>query len=132
LEKYEKDVFQLADTRCRRPEKVDLKRHPAKKNRLLIGRITNKQCWGSLTFWLRIQTRGLTNLDPAPNPDRGLFFSDFKDAQKNFHIFFLQLTLSLVLNFFLLKFCAKILFCNHYFSLLNTFMRKGKDLDPDL
>ncbi len=32
---------------------------------------------------------------------------------------------------FLLKFCVKILFCNHYFSQLNTFMRKGKDPDPD-
>ncbi len=26
---------------------------------------------------------------------------------------------------------AKILFGKHYFSLLNTFMRKGKDPDPD-
>jgi hypothetical protein len=32
---------------------------------------------------------------------------------------------------FLLKFCVKILFCKHYFSPLNTFMRKGKDPDPD-
>ncbi len=32
---------------------------------------------------------------------------------------------------FLLKFCVKILFCNHYFSPLNTFMRKGEDPDPD-
>ncbi len=31
---------------------------------------------------------------------------------------------------FLLKLCIKILFCKHYFSPLNTFMRKGKD--PDL
>ncbi len=31
-----------------------------------------------------------------------------------------------------LKFCVKILFCKHYFSPLNTFMRKGKDRDPDL
>ncbi len=30
------------------------------------------------------------------------------------------------------KFCAKILFCKHYFSPLNTFMRKGKDPDPYL
>jgi hypothetical protein len=28
---------------------------------------------------------------------------------------------------FLVKFCVKILFCRHYFSPLNTFMRKGKD-----
>ncbi len=32
---------------------------------------------------------------------------------------------------FLLKFCIKILWCRHYFSPLNTFMRKGKDPDPD-
>jgi hypothetical protein len=30
----------------------------------------------------------------------------------------------------LLKF-VKILFCRHYFSLLNIFMRKGKDPEPD-
>ncbi len=28
---------------------------------------------------------------------------------------------------YLLKCCAKILFCGHYFSPLSTFMRKGKD-----
>jgi hypothetical protein len=33
---------------------------------------------------------------------------------------------------FLLKFCVKILFCRHYFSTLNTFLRKGKDPEPDL
>ncbi len=27
-------------------------------------------------------------------------------------------------------FCIKILFCNHYYSPLNTFMRKGKDPEP--
>ncbi len=32
----------------------------------------------------------------------------------------------------LLKFCVKILFCKHYVSPLNTFMRKGKDPDPEL
>jgi hypothetical protein len=31
----------------------------------------------------------------------------------------------------LLKFCVKILFFKHYFSPLNTFMKKGKDLEPD-
>jgi hypothetical protein len=28
-------------------------------------------------------------------------------------------------------FCIEILFCYHYFSPLNTFMRKEKDSDPD-
>jgi hypothetical protein len=70
-----------------------------------------------------------------PDPDPIPFFSDFKDVKKLFfflHIFsynqahYLQ---SQKLNF-LLKYCVKILFCNHYFSQLNTFMRKGKDPDP--
>jgi hypothetical protein len=33
--------------------------------------------------------------------------------------------------YILLTFSVKILFCRHYFSPLNTFMRKGKDPDPD-
>jgi|LakMenE18May11ns_1017448.scaffolds.fasta_scaffold6688160_1 hypothetical protein len=28
-------------------------------------------------------------------------------------------------------FIVKILFCKHYFSLLNTFIRNGKDLESD-
>jgi hypothetical protein len=31
----------------------------------------------------------------------------------------------------MLKFCIKVLFWKHYFSLFNTFMRKGKDPYPD-
>ncbi len=68
--------------------------------------------------------------DPAPAPDPTPFLSDFKDAKKNFflHIFFLfslpARTLSSVLKIkFFAKFCVKILFCKHYYSLLNTFMR---------
>jgi hypothetical protein len=34
-------------------------------------------------------------------------------------------------KFFARKFLFKILLCNHYFSPLNTFMKKGKNLDPD-
>ncbi len=54
--------------------------------------------------------------DPDPTPDPTPFFIDFMDAKNIFFIFFLL-----------------TLFCMHYFSLLNTFMRKGKDweLDPD-
>jgi hypothetical protein len=37
-----------------------------------------------------------------------------------------------VKNLFLIKCCVKILFCKHYFSSLNTLMRKGKDPDPYL
>ncbi len=51
--------------------------------------------------------------------------------KKFFSIFFYTSpagTLSSVLNFFyfFLKFCVKILVCKHYFSPLNTFMRKGR------
>jgi hypothetical protein len=72
--------------------------------------------------------------------DPPLFFYDFKDAKKNIfpsHFISDNLptgTLSSFMNIlFLLKFCVKMLFCRHYFSPLNTFMRKGKDpeLDPD-
>ena len=34
-------------------------------------------------------------------------------------------------NKFFAKFCVKILFCRHYFSPLNTFMRKGKGPNPE-
>jgi hypothetical protein len=45
-------------------------------------------------------------MDPDPTP----FFIDFKDAK---------------------KVCVNILFCKHYFDPLNTFMRQGKDPEPD-
>jgi hypothetical protein len=78
----------------------------------------------------------LTDLDSAPDPTP--FFSEFKDTRKYFFspYFFLQLTrrhiiFSLKNLFFLLKFCVEIIFCKHYRSPLNTFMRKGKDPDGD-
>jgi hypothetical protein len=62
--------------------------------------------------------------DPDPTPDPTPFFSDFKDANLPSGI------LSSVLK---IKFFAKkVLFCKHYFSPLDTFMRKGKDPDPYL
>ncbi len=74
-------------------------------------------------------------LDPDPTPDPTFFFIDFKDATKKiiFTHFFLIICpqvhhLQSKKCNFLLKFCVKlkVLFCRHYFSLLNTFMRKGK------
>jgi hypothetical protein len=73
-------------------------------------------------------------MDPDPTP----FFSNFKDANKKYflNLFFL-ITCSQAACpqsskfYFFLKFCVKILFCKHYFSPLNTFMRKVKDPDPD-
>ncbi len=65
--------------------------------------------------------------DPDPTP----LFSDFKDA-----IFFSYnlpagtYIRSLIYSF-KDKFCVKILFSKHNFSPLNTFMRKGKDPNPD-
>ncbi len=64
--------------------------------------------------------------DPAldPDPDPTSFFIDFKYVKQAHHL------QSKKFNF-LLKFCVKILFCRHYFSPLNTSMRKGKVPQPD-
>ncbi len=72
----------------------------------------------------------LTVIDPDPTP----FFIDFKDTRKIifFHIFSFNLpagTLSSVLKI-LPKNLATIFFCKHFFSPLNTFIRKWKDPDP--
>jgi hypothetical protein len=65
--------------------------------------------------YLRLMDPYLRLMDRDSTP----FFSDFKSFQfKKFD--------------FLLKFCVKILFGKHYFSPLNTFVRKGKDPDPGL
>jgi hypothetical protein len=70
------------------------------------------------------------DLDPAPNstPDPTTFFSDFLDAKKKIFIFF---SYNLPTGTSSSDFCVKILFFRHYFSPLNTFMRKGNDPDPD-
>ncbi len=65
------------------------------------------------------------------NSGSGSFFIDFKDAKKYLFSFFFLIACpayqlqSKKLNF-LLKLCFKILFCRHYFSPLNTFIRKRK------
>ena len=75
---------------------------------------------------------------PDPTPDPTYFSIDFKDAKGNiFFILFLiichQAHHLQSKNFYLLlKFSVKILFCRHFFSPLNTSMRKGKDPDPYL
>jgi hypothetical protein len=75
-------------------------------------------------------------MDPDPTLDPTPFFIDFKDAkEKKIFIFFshnLQQAHHLQSKKFnfLLKFCVKFLFCRHYFSPLNTLMRKRKDPDP--
>ncbi len=74
--------------------------------------------------------------DPDPTPDPTLLFSLILRIQKKFSYFFLitcpqaHHLQSEKFNF-LLEFCVKILFCRHYLSQLNTFVRKGKDLEPD-
>ncbi len=77
------------------------------------------------------------DLDPDPTQDPTPFFSDFKDAKKKNSYFFLKTYpqahyLQHKKFNFLLKFCVEILICKHYYSLLSTFMRKGKDPEPDL
>jgi hypothetical protein len=71
--------------------------------------------------------------DPTPTP----IYSDLKNAKKdNFFIFFSYNltagTLSSVLKIriFFQNYVLKFLFCKHYFSPLNTFMRKAKDPEP--
>jgi hypothetical protein len=96
------------------------------------------QCWESVTFCCGSGSGSpdpyLSLMDPDPTPDSTSFFIDFKDAKKKNFIFFsynfLTGTSSSIFNF-LPKFFDKILFCRHYISLLNTSMRKGKDLEPD-
>ncbi len=97
------------------------------------------QSWWSVTFWCGSGSGSadpylwLMGPDPDPTPDPTPFVSDSKNKKKNpFFSYNLPAgTLSSVLKiFFLLNFCFKILFCKHFFSPLNIFMRKGKDPDP--
>ncbi len=100
-----------------------------------------RQCWGSVTFWCGSGSPDpyLWLMDPAPDPtpDPTYFFNDFKDAKNNiFFILFLiicqqaHLLQSKKCYFLRKKFCVRILFCRHFFSPLNTSLRKGKDPDP--
>jgi len=71
-------------------------------------------------------------MDPDPTPDPTPFFIDLKDAKK-YLFFFIFFSYNLPTGTssqpkkinFLLK------FCRHYLSTLNTFMRKGKDPEPN-
>jgi hypothetical protein len=71
---------------------------------------------------------------PTPDPTTSLILRMLK--KYFFSYFFLIICpqahhlQSTKLNF-LLKFCVNIFICRHYFSPLNTFMRKGKDPDPE-
>jgi hypothetical protein len=69
-----------------------------------------------------------------PDPDPTPFFNDFKVAEKI--VFFIVFSFNLPsgilssvlkIKFFAKKFCDTNLFCKHYFSLLDTFMRERKD-----
>jgi hypothetical protein len=69
-------------------------------------------------------------MDADPTP----FFRDFYGEIFFHRLFSYNLTagtLSSVVIKFFAKFGVKMLFCKQYFSPLNTFMRKGKDPDPD-
>jgi hypothetical protein len=74
--------------------------------------------------------------DPDPTPDPTPFVIDLKDTKILFSYFFFitcpQAHRLQAEKFnFLLEFCVQILFCRHYFSQLNTIMRKVKEPDPD-
>jgi hypothetical protein len=80
-------------------------------------------------------------MDPDPDltPDQTLFFSDFKDGKKCFFVIFSlylvhrHIIFSLQNFIFGLNFVSKFYSANiNYFSPLNTFLRKGKDPEPDL
>jgi hypothetical protein len=75
--------------------------------------------------------------DPISVSDSFLLSSKALRIQKKyFFIFFLYLLHRLIIvsltNLIFIKVCVKILFCKHYFSPLNTFMRKRMDPDPNL
>ncbi len=89
------------------------------------------QCW--------VPCLGLMDLDldPAPDTDPTTDPTWNTSMQKNIFFIFFLITCpqadhlqSKKFKFFL-KFCGKILFFRHYFSPLNTFMRKRKDSEPD-
>jgi hypothetical protein len=74
-------------------------------------------------------------LDPNPAPDPTTFFIALKDAKRIFSYFFLITCpqanhLQTEIFNFLLDLSVKILFSRHYFSQLNTLMRKVKEPEP--
>ncbi len=71
--------------------------------------------------------------DPDQTPDPTPFFATLRMQKKIFFLITYPLAHYLHSLIYCLKdnFCVKILFCKHYFSPLNTFMRKGKDPHPD-
>ena len=72
-------------------------------------------------------------MDPDPTQDPTPFFSQIFVLNLNCrHIVFSLKNFSILkINFFAKIFCVKILLCKHFFTPLNTFMRKGKDPEPD-
>jgi hypothetical protein len=91
----------------------------------------SNQCWGSVLVRIRIRIPGSVPL--TNGSDLFIHWFYFKDAKKIFciHIFLITCQQAHHLQSkkinSLLKFCIKILFFRHYFSPLNTSMRKGKD-----
>jgi hypothetical protein len=79
-------------------------------------------------WWVRILLR---NPDPSP------VSIVFKNAKKIFFSYFFLKTCPQAHHLqskkfnFCQNYCIKMLFCRHYFSPLNTFMRKGKDPESD-
>ncbi len=92
-----------------------------------------KQCSGSVIFWYGSGC-GCGSSDPYfwLNATKNIFkylFMFKKIKFKSFKI--IKNILTIKIKFFATKFFFKIWFCNHYYSPLNTFMRKRKDMESD-
>ncbi len=72
--------------------------------------------------------------DPDPTSDPTPFFTALR-KQKKSYFFLINYPQAHYLQFYkfnsLLKLCVKIIFCKHYFILLDIFMCQGKNPDPD-
>jgi hypothetical protein len=93
---------------------------------------------GILDILLRIRIRGSVPLTYRSRSDYRYFLQWLSGWRKKILYFFLTTFpqvqahyLQSLTSCFKEKFCVKILFCKHYFSPLNVFIRNGKDLGPE-
>ncbi len=85
-------------------------------------------------FWCGSGSAGpyLSLTNPDPTPDLTPFFSDFKEKHFSSYFFSYNLPAGTLSSVYCFKdIVCQILFCKRYFSPLNTFMRKGKNPDPE-
>ncbi len=84
--------------------------------------VVYNQCWGSVTFWCGSGSIPLTNWS------RSCSFRQWSSICQEKRIFFLLIFLLFLRYIYVI---LQKLFCRHYFSPLNTFMRIGKDPEPE-